>query len=188
MNSSKKNIFAICGSTRKNSSNWRILEAISKLFDDRLNIEIYNQLDQLPHFNPSTSNQDISQVVKDLLEKIKNADGIIICTPEYVFSLPGVLKNALEWTVSETIFSYKPTAFIVASGLGEKTFESLDLIMKTLIQVEVPKASKLLVQGSREKVTDTGEISDKETLRAIKNVVDSLISTIEKKTLTINEN
>ena len=106
-------------------------------------MKIYRDLDKLPHFNPNLKDENnFPLIVKAFFEKIKNADGVLICTPEYVFSPPAVLKNALEWTVSETIFSYKPTALLVASGLGEKTFESLDLILKTLIQEEIPNSSK----------------------------------------------
>jgi hypothetical protein len=70
---------------------------------------------------------------------------------------------------------------IVASGLGEKTLESLSLILKTLIQEEIPKSSELLIQGARNKINARGEISDEKTLTEIKGVVDSLISTIDAK-------
>ncbi len=49
-------------------------------------------------------------------KQIAAADGVLICTPEYVFTLPGSLKNALEWCVSTTIFSQKPTGLITASA------------------------------------------------------------------------
>lgn len=81
----------------------------------------------------------------------------------------------------ETILSYKPTALIVASGLGEKTFESLDLILKTLLQEEIPETSKLLIQGARSKIHLEGKFLDDQTFTEIKVVVDSLIETIEHK-------
>jgi chromate reductase, NAD(P)H dehydrogenase (quinone) len=176
----KKKIFALSGSTRKNSSNWKFLNIISDLYKDSLEIEIYDQIDELPHFNPDLKEDKIPTIVKEFLDKIDKADGILIFTPEYVFSLPAVLKNALEWTVSETILSYKPMAFIVASSLGDKTFESLDLILKTLVQTEIPTTSKLLIQGTRGKFDATDKISD-EVLNEIKKVVDSLILTINHK-------
>ncbi|MEE9430507.1 MAG: NAD(P)H-dependent oxidoreductase [Melioribacteraceae bacterium] len=134
-----KNIFAISGSTRKDSTNWIILKTIKELFKDKLNVEIYDELDKLPHFNPNLVNDEYPKTVRNLISKIDIAEGVIICTPEYVFSLPAILKNALEWTVSETVFSYKPTALIVAASLGEKIFETLDLIVKTLLQEAIPK-------------------------------------------------
>jgi NAD(P)H-dependent FMN reductase len=176
-----KKILALPGSTRENSSIWKILNCISNMYSDQLDIEIYDEIDQLPHFNPNLTEDDLPTIIKSFLAKITIAEGIIVCTPEYVFSPPAVLKNALEWTVSETVFSYKPTALIVASGLGEKTLESLSLILKTLIQEEIPKSSELLIQGARNKINARGEISDEKTLTEIKGVVDSLISTIDAK-------
>ena len=173
-----KKILALPGSTRKDSSNWKILNVISNIYSNQLNIEIYDEIDQLPHFNPNVTGDTVPTVIKSFLIKIKNADGIIICTPEYVFSPPAVLKNALEWTVAETVFSYKPTALIVASGLGEKTLESLNLILKTLVQEELPKSSQLLIQGARNKLDERGDISDEKTLHEIRGVVDSLINAI----------
>jgi chromate reductase, NAD(P)H dehydrogenase (quinone) len=176
-----RKIFALSGSTRTNSTNWRILTLIAEQYKEQVSVEIYTDLDTLPHFDPNLKGENIPRIVQEFFEKIKNADGILICSPEYVFSPPAVLKNALEWTVSETILSFKPTALIVASGLGEKTFESLDLILKTLLQEEIPAASKLLIQGARSKINAEGKFSDDQTFTEIKSVVDSLLETIKHK-------
>src|SRR5689334_13830668 len=125
-------ILAIIGSTRAQSSNLHLVQWIAAHYKDDYIIEIFDTLDELPHFNPDLDNEDVSPKVVQLRNKIASADGVLICTPEYVFSLPGSLKNALEWTVSTTVFSDKPTALITASGLGEKAHESLQLIMRTL--------------------------------------------------------
>ena len=114
--------------------------------------------------------------VTEFRQKIDMADGVLICTPEYVFSLPGSLKNAIEWTVATTIFSKKPVAIIVAAASGEKALESLDLIMTTLETV-LPKDSKLLVKGARGKIAE-GKICDEEVLKKISIVINSLITTI----------
>ena len=178
----KKKVLAISGSTRKNSSNESILKAIAKRYSERLEVQIFNQIDQLPHFSPDLSDDLKQPLVAIFLDLIKNADGVLICTPEYVFSLPGSLKNALEWTVSTTVFSHKPCAFIVASGLGEKAFESLDLIMATLIQSRIPEKSKLLIQGARGKVNTDGEFLDDKCKNDITGVMDSFILSMNTKT------
>jgi chromate reductase, NAD(P)H dehydrogenase (quinone) len=174
-----KKIFAIVGSTRRNSSNEAILKLIQRLYHSKADIEIYTELETLPHFNPDVENEAVLPSVENFRNKIQVADGILICTPEYVFSLPGALKTALEWTVSTTVFSDKPCAFIVASGLGEKTFESLGLIMNTILQYQMKDESKLLLQGARGKVNAKGEIEDMQVLENIKRVVDNLIEQME---------
>ncbi len=171
----KKKIFAISGSTRPHSSNDAILKMIAGLYADVVDIQIYNQLDKLPHFNPGVDDEHVSQEVKDLRNHIREADGILICTPEYIFSLPGALKTALEWTVSTTVFSDKPFAFIVASGLGEKALESLELIMNTLLQYTIRDDAKLLIQGARSKVDAGGNI-DAGLTTDIRRLVDALIT------------
>lgn len=182
-------ILAISGSTRKNSTNEYILKAIAELYPDKMDVTIYTQLDELPYFNPDLVKEEgmTPETVKKFYRMIENADGVLICTPEYVFSLPGVLKNALEWTVSTTLFSYKPFAFIIASASGEKAFESLDLIMKTLLQKPVDDDRKLLIKGGRGKINEAGEIMDKQTETEIKHVINNLIKQIEPNKLPGND-
>ncbi|HET8573202.1 MAG TPA: NAD(P)H-dependent oxidoreductase [Edaphocola sp.] len=174
-------ILAISGSTRKNSTNEIILETISGLFRDSLEVDIYNRIDELPHFNPDLDNEAPSPPVMEFRRLIEQADGVLICTPEYVFSLPGALKNALEWTVSTTLFSFKPLAFIMASASGEKAFESLDLIMKTLLQEPVKDNCKLLIKGGRGKINREGRLADAATLGEIKKTISAFVDQLEHK-------
>lgn len=179
MEKERKKIFAISGSTRKNSSNESILKGIAELYKDTLALEIYDGIDKLPHFNPDIDNENLPQTVISFRDKIMTSDGVLICTPEYVFSLPGSLKNAIEWSVSTTLFSRKPVAIIVASASGEKALESLELIMKT-IEAKVADNSKLLIRGAKGKIGINGEIKDQETLDKIKRLVESFIESIDE--------
>lgn len=181
----KKKIFAISGSTRKNSSNERMLKAIAALYKDTLDVEIYDGIDALPHFNPDLDNEHLPPIVQDFRERIRLSDGVIICTPEYVFSLPGSLKNAIEWNVSTTVFSNKPVAMIVASASGEKAFESLYLVMTT-IESKIASKSKLLIKGAKGKIGMNGEITDQNALDNIKVLVASLIQSIDEVKSTAN--
>lgn len=99
-----KKIFALSGSTRTNSTNWKILTLIAEQYQEQVSIEIYNDLDKLPHFDPNLKGENIPLIVQEFFGKIKAVDGILICSPEYVFSPPAILKNALEWTVSKRYF------------------------------------------------------------------------------------
>lgn len=112
-------IIAISGSIRKNSINTKILLEIQKLAKNYFVLEIYD-ITTLPFFNPDLDNHNPPEQVLSFRNKIKQSDGVLICTPEYVFSIPGVLKNAIEWTVSSGEFNHKPTAVITASLSGRK--------------------------------------------------------------------
>ena len=174
----KKRILAISGSTRKHSSNEAFLKWIAEVHQDILEVQIYDGIDKLPHFNPDMTGDNCPAVVQEFQKLITDSDGVLICTPEYVFSLPGSLKNAIEWNVATTIFSNKPVATIVASASGEKAFESLNLIMTT-IESKLPESSRLLIRGAKGKVDKDGKISDKTTMAELDTLVESLINSIE---------
>ena len=173
----KKNILAISGSTRKDSSNESILQSIKYLYRDDAEVLIYNGIAELPHFNPDPNIEEVPLPVIKFRELVDQADGVIICSPEYVFSLPAVLKNALEWTVATVVFSDKPVGLIIASGLGEKAYEQLILIMKTL-QSKIGENATLLLQGVRSKIYADGKITDVKTLKEIDILMRSLMSSI----------
>jgi len=91
-----KNILAISGSLRAASTNLKIIENVAALAADSLKISVYRGLSTLPQFNPDLDTIDPPETVKDLRRCIKEADGVLICTPEYVFGVPGALKNAID--------------------------------------------------------------------------------------------
>ena len=172
MSSPKIKILAISGSTRNNSSNFKILKYISDYLKPQFEVEIFEDLESLPHFNPDLDTENPPKEITFFRNKIINADGVIICTPEYVFSLPGSLKNALEWCVSATIFSNKNTGLITASASGEKGHEQLLLIMKTL-EAKSDDATQLLIQGSRGKMNAEGEIVSEKTAQALQKLAEN---------------
>lgn len=159
-------ILAITGSTRHNSSNFKILKFISENINSQFEVEIFEGLAGIPHFNPDLDIDNPPKNVVSFRDKIIAANGIIICTPEYVFSLPGSLKNALEWCVSTAIFSNKQVGLITASASGEMGHEQLLLIMKTL-EAKFEKDQQLLISGIRGKMDADGKIINSETVNAL---------------------
>ncbi|CCG98974.1 NADPH azoreductase [Fibrella aestuarina BUZ 2] len=172
MNNVPKHILAISGSTRADSSNAQLLRIMAALAGDRWNMTFYNQLDQLPHFNPDLNRGNVPEQVSVLRAAIEAADGVIICTPEYVFSLPGSLKNLLEWLVSTTLLTDKPTALVTASASGEKAHDALQLVVGTL-QARFTPATTLLISGVRGKLAPDGHLTDVPTEMALAQLVDA---------------
>jgi NAD(P)H-dependent FMN reductase len=126
----------------------------------------------LPHFSAELSIQDAPQAILDFREIILKADGILICTPEYVFSIPGRLKNAIEWCVATTVFSQKPLGIITASANGQKGHEELKLIMKT-IGANFTEATTLLIPGIKTKIDGEGNVLDKHTQEKLTSFIQS---------------
>ena len=154
-----KKILAICGSTRSDSANLRLLQLLAQWAGSNYDFTIYEGLAALPHFNPDLDVAPAPEAVTALRQQITEADGVIICTPEYVFSLPGRLKNALEWMVSTVLFEGKPTGLITASASGEKGHEQLLLVMRTL-SAAFTEETQLLIKSVKAKLASDGKIKD----------------------------
>ena len=158
----KYKIFVINGSASANSANQKLIDRFAELTENYFDLTIFNDLKKLPHFDSELSLDGTPKPVLDFRDHIKNADGLLICTPEYVYSIPSGLKNAIEWCISTTIFSDKPTGLITASAHGEKGHEELQLIMKTIMTKFTPDTT-LLVQGIKGKINQRGQITDAKT-------------------------
>ncbi|HKG07697.1 MAG TPA: NADPH-dependent FMN reductase [Pedobacter sp.] len=171
-----RKILAISGSTRQNSINKLILQSLKENYAGVLHVDLYDSINELPHFNPDDLDA-LPAAVQAFYDAIASADGVIICSPEYVFSMPGVLKNAIEWTVSTILFSDKPLAIIVASSLGEKAFESLDVVMTTLGASMTPD-TKLLISGSNSKIDKQSNSLNTEIIADLNHLMNALIGLI----------
>ncbi|MFI5152893.1 MAG: NADPH-dependent FMN reductase [Chitinophagales bacterium] len=168
----KKNIFAIIGSASANSSNRRLMERIAELAEADFKINIFDALSELPHFDPELSIHQPPREIQKFRAEILNADGIIICTPEYVFSIPSRLKNAIEWCVATTVFSEKPLGIITASSHGLKGHEELKLIMKT-IEARFTDQTTLLIQGIKGKIEGKRNLFDLKTEESLIKFIES---------------
>src|SRR5215467_8599178 len=146
-----KNILALIGSASSSSANHKLIEYIQAEYRDIFHITLYDNLKSLPHFDPENSMDNVPDKVNELRNLIKNADGVLISTPEYVFSIPSGLKNAIEWCVATTVFSEKPLGIITAATNGIKCHEQVQMIMCTLMARFSPETT-LLVQGVKGKV------------------------------------
>jgi NAD(P)H-dependent FMN reductase len=158
----KKNIFIINGSASANSTNKKLIDNFVFLTKGYFNSEIFNDLKKLPHFDSELSINNTPEEILSFRSTIENANGILICTPEYIFSIPSGLKNAIEWCVSTTVFSDKPLGIITASASGQKGHEELQLIMKT-VMTKFTNETTLLIQGIRSKLNEQGKITDAKT-------------------------
>lgn len=176
--SAKKNIFVIIGSASYNSANQRLISNFDSLTNENFILTVYDGLKTLPHFDPELSVSNPPEDVVLFRNKIEKADGIIISTPEYVFSIPSGLKNAIEWCVATTVFSDKPLGIITASANGEKGHEDLQLIMQTMMS-RFNKETTLLIKGIKGKINEQGQISDIKTIEELTKFIQAFKLLVE---------
>ena len=174
----KKNILAIIGSASSNSSNLKLVEKIAGLTENEFHLTTYTDLKSLPHFDPELSTDNPPQIIIDFRKTIEKSDGIIICTPEYIFSIPSGLKNAIEWSIATTIFSNKPSGLITASASGQKGHEELELIMKTAM-AKFTNETTLLIQGIKGKFDEQGKLNDYETQKRLEEFIQAFINLVD---------
>ncbi|TGL44777.1 NADPH-dependent FMN reductase [Leptospira perdikensis] len=180
MKDSKPKILAISGGISSTSYNKKILLTLKRDFSEDCDINVYEAIADLPFFLSGIKEEETPKVVKGFLNEIVNADGVLVCSPEYVFSIPGVLKNALEWAVSSVVFTDKPVALITAASVGEKAHESLLLVLKT-IGANLSVETNLLISGVKGKVSVDGEIIDPSTKQSIQNLMAVFINSLKTK-------
>src|SRR6202165_1089187 len=116
--SSHVRILGIAGSLRRGSYNQAALRAAKSLVPENSEIDIF-QLDEIPMFNEDDEKRPPSSVL-ELKKRIRRADALLIVTPEYNYSIPGVLKNAIDWAsrpYGDSAWSGKPAA-IMGTSLG----------------------------------------------------------------------
>jgi chromate reductase len=121
----KKNISAISGSTRTISIKLNLIRAVNELSKDIFIIKIFEGFSSIPYYNVDLDNEESPERVVNFHRQLKEADGILIYTPEYAMGVPGTLKKAIDGTVSSCEFTHIPTALIIASSLGQHAHTSL---------------------------------------------------------------
>ena len=111
-------ILGISGSLRRGSHNSKLLRAAADLLPPGVALEVYGGLRDLPPYDPDLDTELPHPAVAALRQAIKSSDGVLIATPEYNGSIPGALKNALDWAsrpFPDNSLRGKPAAVVGAS-------------------------------------------------------------------------
>ena len=137
-------LLAISGSLRAASSNTAVLLAAAQLAPSQATVELYQQLGDLPHFNPDFDNEKLPKIVGEFRALIGAVDGILISSPEYARGVPGTLKNALDWLVGSFEFPGKPVALINVSPRATHAQASLTTTLETMSARIITEASVTL--------------------------------------------
>ncbi|MWC29559.1 NADPH-dependent FMN reductase [Paenibacillus sp. MMS18-CY102] len=169
-------VLAISGSLRQKSSNSALMQAIIDRAPENMSFNVYSGIGELPHFNPDIDLDEGPESVQNLRLQLKQADAVLICSPEYGNGVPGSLKNALDWIVSSGEFVNKRTAVITASPTpmgGDKAFASLLLTLRMINAIIVEEASIMIPQISL-KLNQQGEITSEELQQQIATALEAL--------------
>ncbi len=168
----KKRIFVIVGSASSHSSNHTLAEYIIREMYNTFEFVQWDDLRTLPHFNPEESINNPPDVVREFRNAIDESDAVLICTPEYIMSIPSGLKNAFEWCVATTVFYNKPVGLITASAGGTHAHAELQLIATTVSATCIPEAT-LLISGIKGKIHQHGVITHAETEQVVQSFIHS---------------
>jgi chromate reductase len=179
----KLKILGFAGSLRKGSYNKALLRAAVELAPKNVEIDVFD-LEGIPPFNQDLENNPPKRV-KDFKAKIKAADAVLIASPEYNYSISGVLKNAIDWAsrpYGDNAFEEKPVAVMSASiGMlgGARAQYHLRQAFVTLGMYPL-NYPEVMVAHADEKIDENGKVHDKETRKRIKQLVEALVDWAER--------
>lgn len=175
---------ALVGSTRKESLNLSLVNTLQERYGEKVEISIANIAD-LPFYNQDDENNP-SEVVKQFKEEISISDGVLIATPEYNWTIPGVLKNALDWLSRvDKVLVEKPVMILGVSG-GQVGSLRAQLHLRQILaspglaaSVLPPAGNEVLVNFGPSKFQD-GKLIDEVTLTFIDGVFERFIDWVKK--------
>ncbi len=176
----KLKVLGFAGSLRAGSYNKSLLRAAADLMPEDANLEIFD-IGGIPAFNQDIESDMMPERVKDLKSKIREADAILVATPEYNFSVPGVLKNAIDWAsrpYGDNPFDGKPVAIVSASvGMlgGARAQYHLRQIFVFLNMYPVNRP-EVMVTFAQDKFDESGRLADENTQNFLRQLLENLVN------------
>ncbi|HEY5376748.1 MAG TPA: NADPH-dependent FMN reductase [Polyangiaceae bacterium] len=125
-------ILLVCGSLQQKSGNLTLLERAAALAPAGLELLLYDGLRDLPHFNPDLEQGGSLPLVSALREAVRKSDALLIAMPEYGHSLPGALKNAIDWLIGSGELERKLCAITSSVPIAERGLLGLKALQDTL--------------------------------------------------------
>lgn len=167
------NIVTICGSLRAGSYNAMVARTLPLLAPEGMKIKASPGIDALPHYNADVQGRGFPEPATTLGNAIRSADGVIVITPEYNYSIPGVLKNAIDWVsrLPDQPFKNKPLAIQSASqgALGGARAQYHLRQMMVFLEAHVFNRPEVMIAAAKGKFEEAhGELTDEPTRGLIK--------------------
>jgi len=171
------NILGIAGSLRRQSYNRSALRAAQQLAPEGVTVNIF-EIDGIPGFKEDDEKNPPAKVV-DLKKQIRAADALLIVTPEYNYSVPGVLKNAIDWAsrpYGDSAWSGKPAAIMGASigtiGTARAQYHLRQIfVFLNIFPINQPE---LMIGNAAERFDAQGNLTDEKTKEYIRELLQSL--------------
>jgi chromate reductase, NAD(P)H dehydrogenase (quinone) len=180
------NVISICGSLRKGSYNRMVMNALPGLAPAVLSFTEAPPFSEFPLYNADVeTSTGFPAAVQKLAEAVRAADGVIIVTPEYNFSIPGALKNALDWVsrVPNQPFTGKPVAIQSAAngslGGGRMQYD----LRRTLLFLNAATFGRpeIFIGNCSTRIdAKTGEITDPQTVELIRQQLAAFAKFVEQ--------
>jgi chromate reductase len=176
-------ILGFAGSLRERSYNRALLRAAVELVPNSAKLEVF-ELDAIPPFNGDLESSP-PETVKEFKRKVKTANAILIVTPEYNYSVPGVLKNAIDWAsrpYGDNAFQGKPVAMMSAStgmlgGARAQYHLRQSFVFLDMHPVNKPE---VFVTFAPQKFDDKGKLTDEQTKELMGQLLDNLVAWAKK--------
>jgi chromate reductase len=171
-------ILGIAGSLRRESYNLAALRAATQLVPEGASIEMF-ELDGIPGFNQDEEQNPPAKVV-ELKKRIRAADAILIVTPEYNYSIPGVLKNAIDWAsrpYGDSAWNGKPAAIMGASigtiGTARAQYHLRQMmVFLNMFPINQPE---VMIGNAQERFDAEGNLTDDATKEFIRQLIQNLV-------------
>ncbi|HVV86775.1 MAG TPA: NADPH-dependent FMN reductase [Kofleriaceae bacterium] len=176
-------LVGIAGSVRKASLNRALLRALGGVLPDGTTLELFDGLSALPTFDPDSPAEPPSVVA--LKQAIAGADGLVIATPEYNYSLPGVLKNAIDWASRPPMLSPlrgRPVGIVsAATGIsgGMRAQYHLRQILVFTDSPAMPQP-EVIIPKAHERFDAHGELIDEATRELLRRFAAALTAWVDR--------
>ncbi len=170
-------VLGISGSLRKHSVNTGLLRAAQLLLPEDMALDIY-ELTNIPLFNEDLMAAGIPEAVKDFKARIAAADALLIATPEYNYSISGVLKNAIDWASrppKESPLNDKPIAIMGAGGMMGTVRAQAHLRQVAVFTNMHPlNKPEVTIQRAHEKFDAEGNLTDEPSRQMVQQLLIAL--------------
>lgn len=128
-------VLAVCASLQAKSGNLELLKTAAAAVPPGVELVIFDGLRDLPHFSPDIEAGGVPVSVRQWRLAVSGSDAVLIASPEYGFSLPGVLKNGIDWLIGSGELEHKVVAITSAVAGPERGRRGLEALRVTLSAV-----------------------------------------------------